>query len=103
MLSESGGPFIRVERLDLKKYAQRPELAKVLFDYILYHDHNPRKALELANYATQIANFEDWWWKVQQPVGNPPPPTLPYFHHSSSPLASRPVHTAAAAAAAAAV
>ena len=41
MLSESGGPFIRVERLDLKKYAQRPELAKVLFDYILYHDHNP--------------------------------------------------------------
>jgi len=63
MLSEAGGPFIRAERLDLKKYAQRPELAKVLFDYILYHDHNPRKALELANYATQAANFEDWWWK----------------------------------------
>jgi len=55
MLSESNGPFIRVERLDLKKYAARPELAKVLFDYTLYHDHNPRKALELANYATQIA------------------------------------------------
>jgi tetratricopeptide repeat protein 8 len=63
MVSEAGGPFIRVERLDLKKYAARPELAKVLFDYILYHDHNPRKALELANYATQLANFEDWWWK----------------------------------------
>ena len=29
MLSEAGGPFIRVERLDLKKYAARPELAKV--------------------------------------------------------------------------
>ena len=63
MLSESGGPFIRVDRLDLKKYASRPELAKVLFDYILYHDHNPRKALELANHATQLAQFEDWWWK----------------------------------------
>ena len=56
MLSDLGGPFIRVDRLDLKKYAARPELAKVLFDYILYHDHNPRKALELANYATQMAN-----------------------------------------------
>lgn len=63
MLSESGGPFIRVDRLDLKKYASRPELAKVLFDYILYHDHNPRKALELASYATANAQFEDWWWK----------------------------------------
>ena len=44
MLSESGGPFIRVDRLDLKKYASRPELAKVLFDYILYHGtpHTPR-------------------------------------------------------------
>ena len=60
---ESGGPFIRVDRLDLKKYASRPELAKVLFDYILYYDHNPRKALELANHATQLAQFEDWWWK----------------------------------------
>jgi tetratricopeptide repeat protein 8 len=63
MLSDSGGPFIRVDRLDLKKYASRPELAKVLFDYILYHDHNPRKALELANHATQLAQFEDWFWK----------------------------------------
>ena len=35
MLSESGGPFIRVDRLDLKKYASRPELAKVLFDFLL--------------------------------------------------------------------
>ena len=63
MLSESGGPFIRVDKLDLKKYASRPELARALFDYILYHDHNPTKALELANHATQYAQFEDWWWK----------------------------------------
>ena len=54
MLSDGGGPFIRVDRLDLKKYAARPELAKVLFDYILYHDHSPRKALELATHATQV-------------------------------------------------
>ena len=44
MLSESGGPFINVDRLDLRKYAARPALAKALFEYLLYHDHNPRKA-----------------------------------------------------------
>lgn len=35
----------------------------MLFDYILFHDHNPTKALELANHATQVAQYEDWWWK----------------------------------------
>jgi tetratricopeptide repeat protein 8 len=44
MLSESGGPFIRVDRLDLRKYAQRPELAKVLFDYILVRHRRTRDA-----------------------------------------------------------
>ena len=63
MLSESGGPFINVDRLDLRKYAARPALAKALFEYVLYHDHNPRKALELAALATVAANYEDWSWK----------------------------------------
>jgi tetratricopeptide repeat protein 8 len=44
--------FINVDRLDLRKYAQRPALAKILCDYILYHLHNPRKALELCSLAT---------------------------------------------------
>lgn len=63
MLSEAGGPFINVDRLDLRKYAARPALARTLFDYILYHDHNPRKALELASLATMQAGYNDWWWK----------------------------------------
>lgn len=63
MLGEAGGPFINVDKLDLRKYAARPALARVLLDYILYHDHNPRKALELASLATVNANYEDWWWK----------------------------------------
>jgi len=63
MASEANGPFINVDRLDLRKYAARPSLAKALFDYILYHDHNPKKALELASLATVQANYEDWWWK----------------------------------------
>jgi hypothetical protein len=53
MLSEASGPFINVDKLDLAKYAKRPMLARVLCDYILYHDHNPKKALELCAYSTQ--------------------------------------------------
>ena len=47
MMSDRGGPFINVERLDLSRYAARPALSRVLCDYLLYHDHNPKKALEL--------------------------------------------------------
>ena len=65
MLSEPGGPFINIERLDLKKYAQRPALAKILCDYIIYQLHNPRKALELASLATVAAEYKDWWWKAR--------------------------------------
>ena len=65
MRSDPGGPFINVERMDLKKYASRAPLAKILCDYILYHDHNPKKALELCAEATQASNFQDWWWKAR--------------------------------------
>lgn len=65
MLSVAGGPFINVERLDLRKYAARPALAKALCDYILYVDHNPRKGLELAAAATVHASYSDWWWKAR--------------------------------------
>merc|ERR1711990_1258312 len=65
MRSEPGGPFINVDKLDLRKYATRPALAKVLCDYIIYHDHNPRKALELAALATQHVEYKDWWWKAR--------------------------------------
>lgn len=65
MRSEPGGPFISADRIDFKKYAQRPALAKVLCDYIIYHDHMPRQALELCAEATQVTNFNDWWWKAR--------------------------------------
>ena len=65
MLSEPSGIFIDVDRLDLARYARRPHIAKALCDYLLYHDHNPRKALELAAKATAAAGFDDWWWKAR--------------------------------------
>lgn len=63
MLAEPGGPFIQVEKLDLRKYAARPLLARVLCDYIIYTDHNFKRALELCALATQAQEFQDWWWK----------------------------------------
>lgn len=37
---------------------------QILCDYLLYHEHNPKKALELCSEATTAADFKDWWWKV---------------------------------------
>ena len=65
MMSDRGGPFINVERLDLSRYAARPALSRVLCDYLLYHDHNPKKALELCAHATKLCDFKDWWWKAR--------------------------------------
>jgi ribonucleoside-diphosphate reductase alpha chain len=42
-----------------------PALAKVLCDYLLYHEHNAKKALELCSEATIVADFKDWWWKAR--------------------------------------
>uniref|UniRef100_A0A8C1B8Z1 Uncharacterized protein n=1 Tax=Cyprinus carpio carpio TaxID=630221 RepID=A0A8C1B8Z1_CYPCA len=50
MLTNPDGPFINLSRLNLAKYAKRPNLSK---------------ALDLAALATEHAQFKDWWWKVQ--------------------------------------
>ncbi len=59
LLSEPGGPFVNVEKLNLKKYAARPALAKILFEYLLYHENNPLKALELASLATAETEYTE--------------------------------------------
>ena len=63
MLTQPGGPFVDLDKLDLRKYAQRPALARALCDYCLYCDRNPRIAVELASLATVNHEFQDWWWK----------------------------------------
>jgi tetratricopeptide repeat protein 8 len=65
MQAADNGVFIDVNRLDFKRYAARPAIAKVLADYLLYHEHNPRKALELAAEATVAVDYKDWWWKTR--------------------------------------
>jgi hypothetical protein len=51
LASQPGGPFINVEKLDMEKYAGRPHLARVLCDYILYHENNPQCAVMLCRAA----------------------------------------------------
>ncbi|XP_071665645.1 tetratricopeptide repeat protein 8 isoform X3 [Patagioenas fasciata] len=65
MLTNPDGPFINLSRLNLAKYAQKPKLAKALFEYIFYHENDVKNALDLAALATEHAQFKDWWWKVQ--------------------------------------
>ena len=92
-MASEGGVFINVERLNFARYAKRcvfdcvvfrhfacvftlmcpyvilistsPALAKALMDFIVYHDHNPKKGLELAAEATKACDYKDWWWKAR--------------------------------------
>ncbi|XP_048341733.1 tetratricopeptide repeat protein 8 isoform X2 [Sphaerodactylus townsendi] len=65
LLTNPDGPFINVAKLNLNNYAQKPKLAKALFEYIFHHENDVKNAIDLAAYATQHAQFKDWWWKVQ--------------------------------------
>jgi len=64
LASAPGGAFVDSARLDLRKYAEKPALAKALAMYLLHVEHNPKRALELAALATEAASFSDWWWKA---------------------------------------
>uniref|UniRef100_A0A9L0RUH4 Tetratricopeptide repeat domain 8 n=1 Tax=Equus caballus TaxID=9796 RepID=A0A9L0RUH4_HORSE len=65
MLTSPDGPFINLSRLNLTKYAQKPKLAKALFEYIFHHENDVKTALDLAALSTEHSQFKDWWWKVQ--------------------------------------
>ncbi|EOA94965.1 Tetratricopeptide repeat protein 8, partial [Anas platyrhynchos] len=88
MITNPDGPFINLSRLNLGNYAEKPKLAKALFEYIFHHENEIKislhkvfcinvegtnvkvmalfwKALDLAALATEHAQFKDWWWKVQ--------------------------------------
>ena len=60
-MASGSGVFIDAERLDMRKYAGRPSLARALADYLAYHDGNARKVAELAHEA--VSKYpDDWWW-----------------------------------------
>ena len=60
-----GGQFIDSSKLNIKSLAKKKSLAKAVCDYLIYVEHNPKKALELAAEATVVSNYNDWWWKAR--------------------------------------
>ena len=63
MLQDESGMFINVAKLDLRKYAKRPALAKALFLYMYHVTNDTLKALEFAAISSEECEFKDWWWK----------------------------------------
>lgn len=63
-LSAATGVLVDVEKLNVVKYASRTGIAMALVNYLLYVEHNVRKALELCAEATKACDFKDWWWKA---------------------------------------
>mmetsp|Transcript_35664 Transcript_35664/g.70948 ORF Transcript_35664/g.70948 Transcript_35664/m.70948 type:complete len:507 (-) Transcript_35664:159-1679(-) len=59
------GALIDVDKLNVKKYASKTGIAMVLVDYLLYVEHNVRKALELCAEATKACDYKNWWWKAR--------------------------------------
>ena len=54
MLSTPDGPFINLARLNMAKYAARPNLAKALFEYIFHHENDVRNVSKLSNYKCMM-------------------------------------------------
>eukprot|EP01032_Pedospumella_encystans_P010280 gene10280-12032_t len=59
------GALVDVEKLNVKKYASKTGIAMVLTDYLIYVEHNVRKALEICSEATKENDFKSWWWKAR--------------------------------------
>mmetsp|Transcript_19569 Transcript_19569/g.61268 ORF Transcript_19569/g.61268 Transcript_19569/m.61268 type:complete len:305 (-) Transcript_19569:229-1143(-) len=51
--------------LDFSKLVHRGSMSKVVCDYLIYHEQNPTRALELCAEATRDPNSKDWWWKAR--------------------------------------
>ncbi|KAF6778518.1 hypothetical protein AHF37_01894 [Paragonimus kellicotti] len=73
--------FLHVPRLNLTKYAARPEISRCLFEYLFYVANEVRLALNLVNLvcghqvSTKISSNKpsslltagaDWWWLYQK-------------------------------------
>lgn len=63
--SAASGSLVDVEKLNIKKYASKTGIAMALTDYLLFVEHNTRKALALCAEATKEHEFKSWWWKAR--------------------------------------
>ena len=67
MLSTPDGPFINLSRLNMAKYAARPNLAKALFEYIFHHENDVRNVSKLPNYKCMMCALCRLTY-VQEPI-----------------------------------
>jgi len=65
LVGAGGGSLVNLDKLNIKKYAAKPGLAMVLTEYMLYVEHNTRKALEMCAEATEVNEYKSWWWKAR--------------------------------------
>ena len=57
--------WVNLDKLNIKKYAKKVGLSMLLTEYMLYVEHNNRKALEMCAEATEYHNYQNWWWKAR--------------------------------------
>ncbi|XP_063188357.1 tetratricopeptide repeat protein 8 isoform X3 [Chroicocephalus ridibundus] len=57
MITNPDGPFINLSRLNLAKYAQKPKLAKALFEYIFHHENDVKN--EMNNISSAAEYYKD--------------------------------------------
>ncbi|KAJ1452215.1 hypothetical protein M885DRAFT_325617 [Pelagophyceae sp. CCMP2097] len=60
--AQPGGAFLDVGRLDFARLCRRNFMAKAICDYLIFHERNASRALELCACAMQDKNCADWWW-----------------------------------------
>ncbi len=59
------GKLVDIDKINIRKYAARTGMAMVLTDYLLYVEHNTRKALEMCAEATRVSEYKSWLWKYK--------------------------------------
>lgn len=64
-LATGDGRLVDTEKLNVRKYASKTGIAMILTEYLLYVEHNTRKALEMCAEATKESHFKSWWWKAR--------------------------------------
>lgn len=56
-----------MSRLNPTIFATKPAVAKVLFQYLYYHEGDVKKALDLCNAVMELNKIEaGWWWHTQK-------------------------------------
>lgn len=61
-----------MSRLNPSVFATKPTVAKILFQYLYYHEGDVKKALDLCNAVMELNKTEaGWWWLTQKGLSLP--------------------------------